>query len=935
MRTVKSLMILLPHAIVFGCGGGGVSTSSEDNRRQSDTIVFNTDVSDVGDTRLDDQVMQDAAERHDVTWLESCEQNSDCYSGFCVETGNGSKVCAPLCFDEPCPPGWECKGVSGTGGDVIFVCFPMSSRLCKPCIYHEDCRQPGVPSKDLCVDYGPQGKFCGQDCSTTKTCPDGYECASVGSRPDSADEAWQCILMSGECQCTDEFIANGFKTTCYVSNEYGTCYGTRLCAVGGLTACDAKTPVPEECNGFDENCDGQTDEGIKPRDCSKTFGDIVCVGPEVCEGGQWVCKASEPGPEKCDGIDNDCDGVTDPEGAEGCVLYYTDEDLDGYGTGSGRCLCGSSPPYVALLFGDCDDSNANVSPSAPEACNGLDDDCDGLTDEEGANGCKDFFKDSDQDGYGVGGDKKCLCDAVFPYTALVAQDCDDNDASIRPGAPEICDGIDNDCDGLKDPEGSSGCALYYYDHDQDGFGVSENVKCLCGSMGKYSALKANDCDDNDAMINPNATEVCNNKDDDCDGLVDEAWPSKGQPCTSGIGECTRVGEWVCKADGSGIECSAQPGSPVPEVCDNKDNDCDGLTDEDLTRPCSSPCGSGTETCIAGQWVNCTAMQPKSCVNYQTCATESMCVLDCPAAPPETCNNKDDNCNGLVDENLTRPCSSMCGSGYETCVGGQWVNCTAPQPKNCLNYSNCQFEPMCVSSCPAAPPEQCNNKDDNCNGQTDENLTRQCSTMCGSGTETCVYGQWVNCTAPQPKYCFDYTTCSYKNMCVATCPSPPQEVCDNKDNDCDGLTDEDFYNDDLCTGCGDFPNQWYGPELYSCNSGSCSGTLQGRILPSGDVDYFSVYKEETNDWIVSLKGRAYLTGPTGKSYVVCACWSQNTKCDQSGTKCAVSTGSQVYVEVENGDSWGFDDAAWLDIWVYGSAASDYSCTFYNVAWSVWE
>ncbi len=209
-------------------------------------------------------------------------------------------------------------------------------------------------------------------------------------------------------------------------------------------------------------------------------------------------------------------------------------------------------------------------------------------------------------------------------------------------------------------------------------------------------------------------------------------------------------------------------------------------------------------------------------------------------------------------------------------------------------------------------------------------------MCGSGLETCAFGQWVNCTAPQPKHCYDYATCSNKDLCVASCPTAPAESCNDKDDDCDGQTDEDDWDDDYCSNCGDFPNAWYGPELHYCASESCSGTLQGRILPKGDVDYFAVFKEEDNDLPVSLKGKVFLTAPSGESYVACACWSQNTQCDQAGAKCTISTGAQVSVEVENGDSWGFDDAAWLDIWVYGtSSSSDYSCSYYSVAWSVWE
>ncbi len=883
------------------------------------------------------------------TGPEPCETGEDCGSGFCVETVGGEKVCAPLCLEDECPAGWECKAVTNTGGDVVFICLPVVNRLCRPCEYHEDCRQPGLKTGDLCVDHGPDGKFCGRDCSKDP-CPDGYACTEYVPPEDRSSVFQQCVPAEGECICTQDFIDNGFKTTCYIQNEFGTCFGKRMCAPGGLTPCDARTPEAEDCNGADENCDGQTDEGIAAKECEKTFEGTVCKGPEVCEGGQWVCKAQEPGPETCDAVDNDCDGTTDPEGAEGCANYYRDDDGDAYGvTADFRCLCGAAPPHTALVGGDCDDAQAAVHPGASEACNGADDDCDGLTDEEGANGCQDFFKDGDGDGYGLAGDQKCLCAPVSPYTASQVGDCDDGEASVHPGVAETCNGRDDDCDGVKDPEGSLGCADHYYDHDADGVGVADNQKCLCGPEGKYTAAKPGDCDDLDASVYPGAVEKCNGRDDDCEGGPDEDFPQKGQPCDGPDGDECPEGTFVCNGTGTGLDCTDLTDT-LAEVCNNADDDCDGATDEDLHQACSSPCGAGTETCVAGQWKNCSALQPKWCTNYQTCGLESVCVTSCPAAPPESCNNKDDDCNGATDEDVTRPCSTMCGSGIETCQSGQWGTCTAQQPKNCLNYNNCQVEPMCVTSCPAAPSESCNNRDDNCNGQTDENLTRPCSTMCGSGMETCSFGQWVNCTAPQPKNCYDYATCSYKDLCVTSCPSAPAESCNLVDDDCDGSTDEGFVEEsyyDYNTSqqyLADLPNSYFGPTIGYCTLDGCQGTFSGRLLPYGDTDWIAVFKNENkaNLWSDDIYGSVTFTGVSGRSYVICVCWSENSYCDQSGgiPACvASSNGSTVFLQVENSDEqcWpgDCDDSGYLDIQVKPSGGSDASCAKYTVSWSVWE
>ncbi len=955
---------LLAVVMVLGCGGSGTPGLPGDLAGAGDRaapevpgtdrgvldVVFPVDLGEDA-TQTTEEAGGPSEVEDTAGGPEGCQSGEECDSGFCVETPGGEKVCAPLCLEDTCPAGWECKAVTNTGGDVTFICLPRVNRLCRPCEYHEDCRQPGLKTGDLCVDFGPEGKFCGRDCAADAACPEGYECREVeGAAGRGEEAARQCMPTSGECVCTQDFIENGFKTTCYRQNEYGTCYGKRQCAPGGLTPCDASVPRPEECNGLDENCDGQTDEGIAARECQWEFEGLVCKGPEVCEGGQWVCKAQEPGTEKCDGVDNDCDGVTDPEGAEGCANYYRDADGDAYGvTADFRCLCGTSPPHTALQGGDCDDQEPEVNPAAKEVCNGRDDDCDGGVDEEGAQGCQDYFRDEDQDGYGLGGDKKCLCSPVFPYTATKIGDCDDGDASVHPGVPDICNGRDDDCDGVKDPAGSLGCADHFYDHDADGVGVADNKKCLCGPEGKYAASKPGDCDDLDPGVYPGAVEKCNARDDDCDGQTDEDFPQKGQPCDGSDGDQCAEGTFVCNATGTGLDCTDLTDTRS-EVCNNADDDCDGQTDEDLYQPCSSPCGVGTEVCIAGQWKNCSAMQPKWCTNYQNCGLESMCVTACPASPPESCNNKDDDCDGATDEDVTRPCSTMCGSGTETCSFGQWGNCTAQQPRNCLNYNNCQVEPMCVTSCPSAPTESCNNKDDNCNGQTDENLTRPCSTMCGSGMETCSYGQWINCTAAQPKYCYDYATCSYKNLCVASCPSAPAETCNLVDDNCNGTTDEGFIEDDYFDyndgqqHHADLPNTYFGPTIGHCGADSCQRSLSARLLPYGDQDWMAVFKNENkaNLWPDDIYGSVTFTGVQGRSYVVCICWTENAYCDQNGGAplCGTSTnGTPVILQVKNDDDqcWpgDCDDSGFLDILVKPLGTGDASCSKYTVAWSVWE
>ncbi|MCB9727810.1 MAG: hypothetical protein H6746_04890 [Deltaproteobacteria bacterium] len=290
--------------------------------------------------------------------------------------------------------------------------------------------------------------------------------------------------------------------------------------------------APEQCNGQDDDCDGETDEGTDVD--TDGDGQPDCVDDD--DDGDGVADSLDCAPldktvfpgatETCDGVDDDCDGLTDEVGAIGCTSYFVDVDGDGQGAkGSApKCLCPSSPAgdFTAQADQDCDDLAATVYEGAPELCNGRDDDCDGVTDE-------DTGGDNDQDGLA-----DCIDDDDDNDGWKDGEDCAPLDAAVFPTAPETCNGVDDDCDGVTDEPGATGCSDLYLDADGDGFGAKDSTP-VCACPGAPSPLKlvadATDCDDTRAAAYPGAAEVCNLRDDDCDSQTDEGVASPCGTCS--------------------------------------------------------------------------------------------------------------------------------------------------------------------------------------------------------------------------------------------------------------------------------------------------------------------------------------------------------------------------------------------------------------------
>jgi hypothetical protein len=301
----------------------------------------------------------------------------------------------------------------------------------------------------------------------------------------------------------------------------------------------------ELCDGVDNDCDGEVDEGVTDSFYSDIdgdgFGDPATL-TESCESdGGLVQNGSDcddgssdvyPGaPEQCDGLDNDCDGESD-EDLTG--VWYGDADGDGYGSLAVREeTCIAPEGYVAVAM-DCDDSDGNVSPDALELCDGLDNDCDGLVDDADPDvdpgSAILYFEDLDGDGYG-GAFLEESCSPPMEDAVSNGEDCDDSDPEVSPGAAEDCDLLDNDCDGLVDLEDPDvqGTMVWYLDTDRDGYGDDGQTLSSCEQPEDYVG-QGGDCDDGDAWIHPAARETCDGLDEDCDSSVDEGALGTEETC---------------------------------------------------------------------------------------------------------------------------------------------------------------------------------------------------------------------------------------------------------------------------------------------------------------------------------------------------------------------------------------------------------------------
>ncbi len=730
------------------------------------------------------------------------------------------------------------------------------------------------------------------------------------------------------------------------------------CGVSNLDDCNDGNALvfpgaAEVCNESDDNCDGEADEFV----LTEFYADLDDDGFGDANNTTFAC--SSP-----------VGFVTNADDCDDSMVTYADADQDGVGFGSMEA-CG-----VSLYNNDCDDNNMNLFPGNAEVCNGVDDNCDAVADEgalstlyadvdgdgfgdanSSIEGCLSLnpgfvldntdcndnaitYNDNDGDGWGSG-------EALACGNSASNEDCDDANAALFPTQAEVCNGIDDNCNGQSD----EGVLLtFYYDGDADGFGNVDSTELACApSTGFVSnsddcndaqvsyadadgdgfgtgeaiacgiASNNTDCDDNNNGIFPSQLETCNSIDDNCDGEVDEfvlntyyadadadgfgdanttsfscapafGFVSNSDDCDDSQvtyndldGDGFGAGDAIaCGTTNNNLDCDDANNAISPdvaEVCNDIDDNCnfevdefvlntyyadtdaDGFGDVSVTAyACAAPAGfvDNGEDCDDSQLLY-EDVDGDGYGNTNVIACGVVNNLDCnddvAAVNPgltEVCGNAvDENCDGNINENCP---VDIDGDGFD-------------------NIADCDDTNPGINPDAA---ETCNGIDDNCNTAVDENLMYtiyfydQDFDNYGSGVyDTLCYNPGIGYTTqlqdcndddaninPGMTEVFNYIDDNCNGVIDDDFVDTDNDGIENgidTDDDNDGLLDEiedDFNGDGLtgddCDGDG-IPNvldaddcEIFIPEGFSPNSDGVNDFFQLQQLPYGSVVDLEVY-----------------------------------------------------------------------------------------------
>ncbi|MFM2246456.1 MAG: hypothetical protein RL071_2530 [Pseudomonadota bacterium] len=539
-------------------------------------------------------------------------------------------------------------------------------------------------------------------------------------------------------------------------------------------------------------------------------GGAVDTGAVSGDGLDGLDGAADGDGDGADDGDDQGDGAADGGDGSADCLFYADADLDGFGAGEAtEAPCDAPPTGLVSNADDCDDARAESYPGAGERCDALDNDCDGVVDNDIIDV---WYTDLDGDRYGDPAARQDTCLPTGPV-AEDGTDCDDATAAVNPGAPEVCDGIDNDCDALPDDLDDSldlsTAPEWWEDVDADGYGtpVGRIVEACVQPEG--FADNATDCDDRDAAVHPDAGEDCAAGDRDCDGLEGEADPDL---------DAATLGTYFLDGDADGfgggvttLACGVGPGvsdneadcndgdraiSPLAaEVCDELDNDCDGLVDDDDD---SVDLSTG-----APYYTDADADSYGSAEAGAACAAPAGAAAvpgDCddgdaatnPGAA-EVCGGGDEDCDGLADDGDPSLDLSSAASFWSDRDGDSYgdpaaalLACLAPTGA-VANDDDCDDARAAIN--PGAT-EVCNSQDDDCDALIDDadtSVDRTTGSVWYTDADRDSFGGASStraCSAPAGTVA---TTGDCDDSLASVNPTA-REVCNGRDDDCDSLLD---------------------------------------------------------------------------------------------------------------------------------------------------